>query len=212
MIDSHDNDPTSPAPTPRMLVAAYCQGLFPMARSRGSAGVDWYCPDPRAIVPLDTVTFSRSLRQRVRSGVFEITRDRAFDRVIRACAKPRMDHPDTWINADIEAAYIGLHEAGLAHSVEAWLEGELVGGLYGVSIGGGFFGESMFSLPDQGGTDASKVAFVHLVEHLRERGFALLDSQINSPHMTTLGAIDIPRDDYLERLERAIQIDVGFDG
>lgn len=194
-----------------MLVAAYCQGLFPMARSRRSKGVDWYCPDPRAVVPLDTVTFSRSLRQRVKSGVFEVTRDRAFAEVIAACAKPRMDDAETWINADIVAAYTQLHEAGLAHSVESWLDGELVGGLYGVAIGGAFFGESMFSHPDRGGTDASKVAFVHLVEHLRRRGYVLLDSQINSPHMATLGAVDIPRDDYLKRLERAIGLEVNFE-
>ena len=211
MLDPHDLPPTSPAPTPQMLLAAYSQGLFPMARSRTSRGVDWYCPNPRAVVPLDNIRVSRSLRQRIRRGELRLTRDAAFDRVIRACSLPRVDDGDTWINRDIIDAYEALHQLGHAHSVEAWLGDKLVGGLYGIAIGGAFFGESMFSRPDRGGTDASKVAFVHLAEHLRARGYMLLDSQINSPHMQSLGAIDIHRDQYLKMLDMAIRMDVRWE-
>ena len=212
MVEASNNS-SAPRPlelTPRLLVAAYCQGVFPMARSRHAGSVQWFSPDPRAVLPLDTFHCPRTLRQRVRRGEFDVRFDTAFERVIRACSEPRPDHPDTWINREIVAAYTELHRQGIAHSVEAWREGRLVGGLYGVAQGGAFFGESMFHRPDLGGTDASKVCLVHLVDHLRERGFALLDVQMNSPHMRRFGVIDIPRRRYLRYLEEALRMEAAF--
>jgi Leu/Phe-tRNA-protein transferase len=263
----------------RALVDAYRSGYFPMADPRFGA-IQWFSPDPRAIVPLDPggVHLARSLVQRVRSGRFRITTDQDFSSVIRACARPRPSAPETWIDERIIDAYEALHEAGHAHSVEAWLPvpvstalaeqrqqrqeasdravpprrrarssatarkvntprgpmqdrhpwpvlreepmspdrsntdpGEdseggpwvLVGGLYGVHIGSVFFGESMFSAPELGGTDASKVCFVHLLAHLRRRGFTMLDSQFANDHMERFGLIEIDREEYLESLARA---------
>ena len=192
---------------PEVLLGAYARGWFPMADSRDDDRVAFYSSDPRAVMELDGLRVTRSLRQRVNSGLFEIRYDTAFDRVIRACSKPRPTQPETWINKPIVAAYCRLHELGHAHSVEAWREGRLVGGLYGVVLGGAFCGESMFSRPDLGGSDASKVCLYHLVQRLRDRGFVLLDVQMNSDHMTRMGAIDIPLDDYLARLEGAVVMD-----
>lgn len=174
-----------------------------------SGGVAWFDPDPRGIIPLESGGFRvvRSLRQRVRSGRFLVTSDRAFERVIRACAAPR-EGDGVWISEPIVDAFCLLHRHGHAHSVEAWLETdageELVGGLYGVSVGGLFAGESMFSRPDLGGTDASKVCLVHLVGHLRSRGFALLDTQFSNPHIARFGCVEIPRRAYRARLVEAI--------
>lgn len=193
--------------TPQLLVAAYCQGVFPMARSRHAATIEWYSPDPRGILPLDRFHCPRTLRQRVRSGVFEVRHDTAFAEVIASCAQPRPDHVDTWINREIRQAYGELHELGFAHSVEAWRDGRLVGGLYGVALGGAFFGESMFHRPEVGGTDASKVCLVKLVEHLRERGFTLLDTQMTSAHMARFGATEVSRRQYLKLLEKALEIE-----
>jgi leucyl/phenylalanyl-tRNA--protein transferase len=190
--------------TPDLLIAAYCQGIFPMARSRESRTIDWYSPEMRAILPPDGLRVSRSLRQRVASGVFEIRCDTAFEEVVKGCAEPRRGERQTWINAEICRAYTELAEMGLAHSVEAWRDGRLVGGLYGVHLGGAFFGESMFHRADLGGTDASKVCLVHLVEHLRSRGFCLLDVQTSSEHMARLGVIEIPREAYLTLLADAL--------
>ena len=198
--------------TPELLLHAYSIGCFPMGRSRRSRGGEWFDPDPRAILPLDGLRVSHSLRKTVRSGVFDVRRDSAFECVIRACAEPRPDHQGTWINDDIIEAYTRLHRLGFAHSIEAWkaeCDGkapQLVGGLYGVSLGGAFFGESMFTRA----TDASKVCLVHLVEHLRKRGFALLDSQMATDHTRSLGVIEIPREQYRELLARAITINVAF--
>ncbi|MGQ0588151.1 MAG: leucyl/phenylalanyl-tRNA--protein transferase, partial [Sphingosinicella sp.] len=152
-----------------LLLKAYAVGVFPMSDGREAEDVFWVEPKRRAILPLDRFHLSRSLRKTLRSGAFEVTRDRAFERVVRRCA----EREDTWINGAIEASYVALHDRGHAHSVEVWAEGELVGGLYGVQLGGAFFGESMFSERP----DASKVALAWLVARLRVGGFALLDCQ-----------------------------------
>jgi leucyl/phenylalanyl-tRNA--protein transferase len=166
----------------------------------------WYDPDPRAILPLDGFHVSRSLRRKVRQGRFEIRLNTSFPAVIRACAKPGRDRETTWINNEIIERYIDLHRLGYAHSVETWMDGELVGGLYGVAINGLFAGESMFSER----RDASKLALVHLVEHLRQQGFVLLDVQFMTEHLRRFGAVEISRADYHERLARAISHPVSF--
>ncbi|MBN1342364.1 MAG: leucyl/phenylalanyl-tRNA--protein transferase [Phycisphaerae bacterium] len=186
---------------PDILLSAYAQGIFPMAGPDGEIG--WYSPDPRAVIPLDGFRVSRSLRQRCGQGLFEIRLDASFREVILACA----DRPEgTWINEDIVEAYCLLHELGFAHSVESWADERLVGGLYGVSLGGAFFGESMFHRA----TDASKVALVHLVERMRDREFVLLDVQFMTPHLRRFGAVEIPRNEYLERLQQALEIECAF--
>lgn len=191
-----------PPISPELIVAAYCQGIFPMADDRGRIG--WYSPDPRAIFPLEPGAFHvpRSLQKTIRQRVFEVTLDRAFDGVMRGCA----DRDPTWINDDILKHYGVLHERGLCHSVEAWHEGELAGGLYGVSLGGAFMGESMFTRV----ADASKVCLVFLVEHLRERGYVLLDSQMPTEHLQRFGQVLIPKSEYLERLKAALAIECHF--
>jgi leucyl/phenylalanyl-tRNA--protein transferase len=160
------------------------------------------------VIPLDGFHASRSLRRRVRSGKFTITTNRDFEAVIRACAEPRKQERETWIDERIVRAYCALHRAGHAHSIEAWLgepqAGPLVGGLYGVHIGAAFFAESKFSRPALGGTDASKVCLVHLVHHLRRRGFELLDVQFTNPHIEQFGVVEVPRDKYLLELGRAV--------
>jgi leucyl/phenylalanyl-tRNA--protein transferase len=148
---------------------------------------------------------SQSLARTLRRGLFEIRTDTAFERVMLACAEARAGRETTWIDERLVKAYTGLHALGLAHSVEAWRDGALVGGLYGVQVGAAFCGESMFSRPEQGGTDASKVCLVWLVERLVAGGFQLLDVQFQSPHLERLGCVEIPRDLYLEKLSRALQ-------
>lgn len=205
----HANADARPRPlTPEMLVSGYCQGVFPMAESRSSRGVQWFRPDPRAVLPLDGFRCPRSLRQVVRSERFEVRHDTAFDEVILACAEPRRYEQGTWINHDIIGAFGQLHRLGLAHSVEAWHDGHLVGGLYGVSIGAAFFGESMFHRAERGGSNASKVCLVNLVEHLITREFALLDVQFPNPHLAQFGVIEIRNDDYLRQLFDAVDRDV----
>jgi leucyl/phenylalanyl-tRNA---protein transferase len=183
---------------PGTLLAAYRSGLFPMPiRASRRDTIGWWSPDPRGVIPLDGVTVSRSLRRSLRR--YTTTVDRAFDSVVAACGDP--SRPGGWITSDIASAYGTLHDLGWAHSVECWSEeGELVGGLYGVVVGGLFAGESMFSTA----TDASKVALVHLVERLREGGAVLLDVQWPTDHLTSLGAVAVPRAEYLRRLQRAI--------
>ena len=173
-----------------------------MADSRDGR-IRWYAPGPRAVIPLDAFHVPRSLRQTVRKSVFEVTVNADFPGVIRACA----EREETWISAEIERAYTELHRLGLAHSVEAWRAGQLAGGLYGVALGGAFFGESMFSRE----TDASKVALVALVERLRARGFVLLDTQFLTPHLARFGAVEIPRAEYERRLAEALQCRRRFD-
>lgn len=197
---------SSPPPaklTPDQIVWAYSRGLFPMAASR-HAPIQWYEADPRAVLPLDSFHVSRSLRRRLNRNEFEITLDRAFGQVIEGCSRPRSYTDDTWINDEIIHAYTALHHHGLAHSVEAWRKGQLVGGIYGVALGGVFFGESMFSRA----TDASKVCLARAVEHLRARGFSLFDVQFTNPHLEQFGVVEIPREEYLTRLMQAIQLNV----
>jgi leucyl/phenylalanyl-tRNA--protein transferase len=208
------------------ITEAYRHGLFPMADPR-TGRLDWYDPDPRGVIPLDGFHVPRNVARRVRSRRFEIRTDSAFEAVIRACAEPREKEPESWIDERIIGAYTLLCEAGHAHSVEAWLPIErmpvgtmadgsgivideaqthvLVGGLYGVHVGGLFAGESMFSRPGLGGTDASKVCLVHLVGHLRSRGFALLDVQFFNEHLAQFGCTEVPRADYHRRLAKAVE-------
>jgi len=186
---------------PERLLAAYAAGIFPMADERGN--VHWLAPDPRAVIPLNGFKIARSLRSARRGGAFTITINRAFVDVIEACA----DRAEgTWISQDIRDAYCRLHQAGYGHSVEAWIGNQLAGGLYGVSIGGAFFGESMFHRV----TDASKVALVALVERMRARGFALLDVQFLTEHLRQFGAVEIPRIEYESRLGKATQLPCSF--
>lgn len=179
------------------LLGMYRQGWFPMREPDGPE-VRWVQPQRRAVIPLDErFHVPRNLRARVRAGRFEIGHDRAFGEVIRACAEPGEGREETWLAPEIIDAFELFHRAGVAHSVEARLGGVLVGGLYGVALGRVFAGESMFSRPGQGGTDASKVCLVHLVEHLRRRGFVLLDAQLANPHLEQFGAYEMPREEYL---------------
>ncbi len=184
-----------------LLIEAYSKGYFPMADSR-SGPIWWYSPDPRAVIPLYGFKISRSLRQRVRKRTYETRIDSAFERVIYACA----EREETWISEEIIQAYITLHRDGFAHSVESWHDGVLAGGLYGVSIAGAFFGESMFCRE----TDSSKVALVALVEHLRKHDFLLLDSQFINDHMRQFGTVEIPRAEYLRQLRAALKAETNF--
>jgi leucyl/phenylalanyl-tRNA--protein transferase len=181
---------------PRLLLRGYAAGIFPMADSRDADDVFWVEPRRRAILPIDSFHLSRSLARRLRSGRFDVSRDRAFHQVMLACA----DRQETWINAEIERATLGLHAAGHAHSVECWRDGQLVGGLYGVRLGGAFFGESMFSRE----SDASKVALAWLIARLRLGGFALLDCQFMTDHLASLGAVTVNRADYVGLLGAAL--------
>jgi leucyl/phenylalanyl-tRNA--protein transferase len=180
---------------PDILLGAYASGIFPMADHDGE--VSWFSPDPRAILPLDGVHVSRNLQKLCRMGKFEVVVDRDFPAVIRACAERE---EGTWISPDFIEAYTRLHEMGFAHSVEARLDGELAGGLYGVHLGGAFCGESMFFRV----RDASKVALVRLVERMRRGGFTLLDVQFMTSHLRRFGAVEIPRTEYLRRLKIAL--------
>jgi leucyl/phenylalanyl-tRNA--protein transferase len=186
---------------PDLLVIGYRNGFFPMGDPT-TGDVQWHRPDPRAIIPLEDVRVSSSLRATIRKGLFTITVDTAFHEVITACA----DRPDCWITPAVIDAYTELHHLGLAHSVESWHEGRLVGGLYGVALGGAFFGESMFSRMN----DASKVSFVALVQRLRERDFSLLDTQYINDFTASLGAIEISDSLYQRMLEACIDDDVSF--
>ncbi|MDP9323194.1 MAG: leucyl/phenylalanyl-tRNA--protein transferase [Acidobacteriota bacterium] len=189
-----------------LLVSAYTSGWFPMAVDDGE--IRWYSPDPRGIIPLESFRVPSRLGRVIRAGTFQIELNRAFDAVIRACAETdrRDGDPGTWIDREIIDSYVELHRLGFAHSVEAWQDGRLIGGLYGVALGGAFFGESMFHSK----TDGSKVALAALVEHLRARGFLLLDIQWVTPHLEQFGAVEIPRPTYLEMLEEAIALEVAF--
>jgi len=178
------------------LLAAYRCGVFPWTVNP----VSWWSPDPRGIFELDAIHISKSLGKIIRQGFFQVTRDRAFRQVIEACAAPGPGRRDTWISPEFIAAYTQLHEAGHAHSVECWRDGELAGGIYGVAAGGLFAGESMFHRV----SNSSKVALAHLAAHLRARNFALFDIQMLTPITRQLGAVAIPRADYLQRLKAAV--------
>jgi leucyl/phenylalanyl-tRNA--protein transferase len=192
--------------TSDILLAAYCQGLFPMAGDDGA--IAFYDANPRAIIPLERFHVPRRLARRVRNAGFKIRVDTSFRAVVEACAAPRADHEGTWIAPEMIDAYTDLHRLGFAHSVETWRDDELVGGLYGVAIRGLFAGESMFSRA----TDASKIALVHLAERLRRGGFVLLDSQYvaGSQHMLQFGTVEISRAEYQRRLRAALRVEAVF--
>jgi leucyl/phenylalanyl-tRNA---protein transferase len=191
---------------PELLVSAYASGWFPMAVEGGE--IRWFSPDPRGIIPLDRFTVPKRLARVWRQRRFEIAVDRAFADVMRACAEADRDpgDPGTWITTEIVDSYVELHRRGLAHSIEAWRDGCLAGGLYGVALGGAFFGESMFHRE----TDASKIALLALVERMRGQGFRLLDIQWTTQHLEQFGAIEIPRKDYLRQLEGALRVNCQF--
>lgn len=186
--------------TPDLLLYAYGHGLFPMADPEEDGQIYWYAPDPRAILPLDAFHVPGSLARVVRQARFEIRVDTAFETVMRACAEPAPGRESTWISEELVDAYRWLHHRGHAHSVECWKDGDLVGGLYGVRLGGAFFGESMFHRV----RDASKVALVHLVDRLRRGGFRLLDTQMATPHLERFGVIEISRVAYEARLAEVL--------
>ena len=187
--------------SPDLLLQGYRLGVFPMGMPDGQ--IEWYSPDPRAILPLDKFHVPHGLRRTLQQTKFEIRINTSFGQVIRACARP----DDTWITKEIIRSYQRLHDVGYAHSVEAWLDRKLAGGLYGVAIGGAFFGESMFHRV----TDASKVALVALVERLRARKFILLDTQWATPHLARFGVTEVSRPHYLRMLNRAVELQREFD-
>jgi leucyl/phenylalanyl-tRNA--protein transferase len=187
---------------PMLVVDAYAQGIFPMADHDGK--IRWYAPDPRAILEHKNLYVSRSLRATLRKRIYTVSIDADFEAVMRYCA----EREETWINESFITTYTQLHHAGLAHSVEAWKDGQLVGGLYGVSLRGAFMGESMFSRA----TDASKVCLVALVEHLKARGYVLHDVQFWTPHLASLGVTEIPRKHYERRLRAALQLECSWIG
>ncbi|MEM7346638.1 MAG: leucyl/phenylalanyl-tRNA--protein transferase [Chloroflexota bacterium] len=185
--------------SPNILLNAYSQGIFPMADDDGT--IYWYDPNPRAILPLENFHTPRRLARQVRQGIFDLRVNTAFRAVMEACAEPAPDRENTWISPEIVDIYCELHSLGFAHSVEAWQEGDLVGGLYGVTLAGLFAGESMFSRA----TDSSKIALVYLVDRLRQRGFTLLDVQFTTDHLKRFGVIEIPRQAYKARLDKALR-------
>ncbi|ROT98645.1 leucyl/phenylalanyl-tRNA--protein transferase [Histidinibacterium lentulum] len=194
----------APSLTPDLLLTAYATGIFPMAESRGDPEIFWVDPRHRGILPLDGFRISRSLARRMRRGGYRVTTDRAFAAVVQGCA----EREETWINDTIFDLYAALHETGHARSLEVWSEdGALVGGVYGVCLGAAFFGESMFSRA----TDASKIALAYLVDRLRTGGFRLFDTQFLTPHLASLGGIQISRGDYRARLAEALRHGADFD-
>ena len=199
-------DSASSEITPAVLLRAYACGIFPMAESADDPTLFWVEPEMRGVIPLDGFRVASRLARTVRSDAFRVTVNTAFKATIAGCAAPQAGREDTWINEEIHRAYNELHARGHAHSVECRIAGELVGGLYGVSLGAAFFGESMFSrVPD-----ASKVALVHLVARLRRGGYRLLDTQFVTPHLASLGAISVPRRRYLAMLADAISREASF--
>ncbi|WP_281649443.1 leucyl/phenylalanyl-tRNA--protein transferase [Novacetimonas hansenii] len=194
--------------TPDLMIRAYCIGLFPMAPDAGAAELEWYDPPMRGVLPLDAFHVPRRLYRTVMSGRFEVVSDRDFRATIIACAQPAPGREQTWINTRIIDLFCALHDMGYAHSVEAWRDGRMVGGLYGVSIGGAFFGESMFSRE----RDASKVALVHLMARLRVGGYGLLDTQFGTSHLATFGGLEIPAAHYKRQLGHAIAMQASWPG
>lgn len=187
--------------TPELLLRAYSIGMFPMSESADDPELFWVEPELRGIIPLDGFHVSKSLQKAIRKAPFDIRFDTAFDRVVEKCAEAAEDRPSTWINQQIKDLYGALHRLGHAHSVEAWDGDELVGGLYGVTLGSAYFGESMFSRR----TNASKICLVYLVERLKSQGFTLLDTQFTTEHLKTFGAVDIPKAEYGVLLDRAME-------
>jgi leucyl/phenylalanyl-tRNA--protein transferase len=189
--------------TPEILLRAYAMGIFPMAEARGDPAIHWVDPRRRGILPLDGFHISRSLARRMRDPDLQVTADQAFAEVVSHCAM----REETWISRRIQALYQVLHDQGYAHSVEVWHEGRLAGGVYGVVLGGAFFGESMFSAR----VDGSKIALAHAVARLRSGGFDLFDTQFLTPHLASLGGIEIGRADYHRRLAAALAVKASFD-
>jgi len=194
--------------TPELLLRAYATGIFPMSESQTDPNVYWVEPEMRGILPLDQFHVPKSLKKVVRKNKFKIHCDRAFEQVLDFCAEPAAGRDVTWINQSIRDNVIKLHEMGFAHSVECWREDKLVGGLYGISLGAAFFGESMFSKE----SDASKVALVHLIARMRLGGFKLLDTQFTTDHLSRFGVIEIPSAQYLDLLDDALQFQGIFVG
>jgi leucyl/phenylalanyl-tRNA--protein transferase len=184
---------------PEQLLYGYASGVFPMAEGKRGR-IYWYAPDPRAIIPIHTYKPQKSLRPVINQRKFEIRFNTSFEQVMRHCAAPRKDDENTWISEEIIRAYSALHDMGYAHSVEAYENGQLAGGLYGVALGGAFFGESMFYLKP----NASKVAFYYLIEQLKKQQFELLDTQFINDNVERYGAVEIPRDTYMQLLEKAL--------
>lgn len=189
--------------TADILLNGYALGIFPMAERRDDPEVFWVDPQRRGVFPLDGFRVSRSLARRIRRGGYAVSVDRAFAEVVDRCA----DRAETWINEEIRRLYLDLHARGNGHSLEVWMDGELAGGVYGVALGGAFFGESMFSRR----TDASKIALAFLVDRLRRGGFVLFDTQFLTPHLASLGAVELPRAVYLARLREALDVTARFD-
>lgn len=192
--------------TPQLLLKAYSCGLFPMAESADDPEVFWVEPEVRGVIPLDMFHVPKRLARTCRQNRYEVRFDSAFSATVDGCAEPGRDRNKTWINRTIRRLYSQLHELGHAHSVEAWQDGNLVGGLYGVSLRGAFFGESMFSRE----RDASKVCLVHLVRRLRQRGYVLLDTQFTTDHLRRFGAVDIPKETYDQLLSEAMMVEAVF--
>ncbi|WP_020592725.1 leucyl/phenylalanyl-tRNA--protein transferase [Kiloniella laminariae] len=192
--------------TADLLLKAYTIGVFPMAESHDSPDLHWIDPENRGILPLKKVHIPRSLRKILRNPPYQILCDTVFEQVLDLCAQTTVRRPDTWINPLIKSLYLQLYERGFAHSVECWLDGKLIGGLYGVSLGGAFFGESMFSRH----SNASKVALIHLAARLYKGGYKLLDTQFTTHHLSQFGTVDIGREDYKARLLKAIQVPAYF--
>jgi leucyl/phenylalanyl-tRNA---protein transferase len=191
---------------PELLLQAYAIGVFPMAESHDDARTFFVDPEKRGVLPLAGFHISRSLRKEVKRRRFDVRCDTDFRGVLEGCAETRDERPDTWINEEIFGLYMSLYEMGYGHSVECWRDGKLVGGLYGVSLGAAFFGESMFSREP----NASKVALVHLVARLKASGFMLLDSQFITEHLAQFGAIEIPRQSYRDQLAEALKLPAEF--
>ncbi|PCJ58535.1 MAG: leucyl/phenylalanyl-tRNA--protein transferase [Rhodospirillaceae bacterium] len=191
---------------PELLLRTYAAGIFPMAEDRDSKNIFWVDPEQRGILPLDHFHIPKRLQRTLKNCPFRVTFNMAFETVIRACAEPTPERSDSWINNTIIGVYCALHRQHHAHSVECWQGNRLVGGLYGVALGGVFFGESMFSKEP----DASKIALVRLVERLREGGFTLLDIQFVTDHLSQFGAVEISRDEFHTRLAEALKKDGCF--
>ncbi len=192
--------------TPELVLNAYAVGIFPMAETRDDPELYWIDPERRGILPLDGFHVPRSLRRALRRAPYEVRIDTAFREVVAGCAASTPDRPESWINDELRVVYGALFDGGHAHSVECWRDGALVGGLYGVALGGAFFGESMFSRAE----DASKIALVHLVARMEAGGFRLLDTQFVTAHLARFGAIEIPREDYRSRLRIALRTRAEF--
>lgn len=200
---AHDMfSPARPALSPELMIRAYAAGIFPMSDGADHDGIFWVDPQRRGVFPLDGFHVSRSLRRRIAKGDYEVTVNRDFAGVVAACA----DRPETWINAEIFDTYMALHALGYGQSVEIWMEGELAGGVFGVTLGAAFFGESMFSRR----TDGSKLSLAHLVSRLRAGGFQLFDTQFTTEHLERLGAVELPRAEYRRQLQLAVTSPADF--